>query len=72
MGITGIVIDSLQVRPGDLFIAPSGGSADDHHYIADAIARGAAAVVGGSYGHDAGVDVALTGPRLEQVVFPAG
>jgi UDP-N-acetylmuramoyl-L-alanyl-D-glutamate--2,6-diaminopimelate ligase len=44
--IAGLVLDSRRVQPGDLFIAVSGGSADGHHYIPDAITRGAAAIVG--------------------------
>ena len=44
--ITGIAIDNRKVQPGDLFVAMKGGSADGHDFIADAIARGAAAVVG--------------------------
>lgn len=44
--ITGIAIDNRKVQPGDLFVAMRGGSADGHDFIADAITRGAAAVVG--------------------------
>jgi len=44
--ITGIAIDNRKVQPGDLFVAMQGGSADGHDFIADAIQRGAAAVVG--------------------------
>jgi UDP-N-acetylmuramoyl-L-alanyl-D-glutamate--2,6-diaminopimelate ligase len=44
--IKGLVFDSRRVQPGDLFVAMSGGSVDGHHYISDAITRGAAAIVG--------------------------
>ncbi len=44
--ITGIAIDSRRVEPGNLFIARRGGSLDGHRFIPDALARGAAAVVG--------------------------
>lgn len=44
--ITGIAIDSRKVEPGTLFIARRGGSVDGHRFIPDALARGAAAVVG--------------------------
>lgn len=44
--ITGIALDSRQVRPGNLFVALSGDNTDGHAYIAEAVRRGAAAVVG--------------------------
>ncbi|QRI65482.1 UDP-N-acetylmuramoyl-L-alanyl-D-glutamate--2,6-diaminopimelate ligase [Shinella sp. PSBB067] len=43
--IGGITSDSRKVRPGDLFVALSGSKADGSAFIADAVARGAAAVV---------------------------
>lgn len=46
LSITGITIDNRKVQPGDLFVAMKGNSADGHDFITDAIARGAAAVVG--------------------------
>lgn len=42
---TGVADDSRQVRPGDLFLAYPGGLADGRRYIADALARGALAVL---------------------------
>ena len=44
--ITGISIDSRAVKPGHLFVAMKGGSADGHDYIPKAIDKGAIAVVG--------------------------
>jgi UDP-N-acetylmuramoyl-L-alanyl-D-glutamate--2,6-diaminopimelate ligase len=44
--IAGVVADSRQVHPGDLFVALSGGTADGHDFIPAAIRQGAAAVVG--------------------------
>ena len=44
--IGGIAIDSRAVKPGDLFVALRGGSADGHDYIRQAMNNGAAAVVG--------------------------
>jgi UDP-N-acetylmuramoyl-L-alanyl-D-glutamate--2,6-diaminopimelate ligase len=44
--ISGIVSDSRQVEPGQLFVALSGESVDGHVFISDAIQRGAVAVVG--------------------------
>lgn len=44
--IGGIQIDSRKVKPGDLFIAMTGGSADGHQYIPAAVQNGAVAVVG--------------------------
>ncbi len=39
-----LTLDSRKVRPGDLFLAVPGGQQDGRLHIADAIARGAAAV----------------------------
>ena len=44
--ITGIKLDSRHIEPGNIFVALKGGSVDGHKYIPDAIARGAAAIVG--------------------------
>lgn len=43
--VSGIASDSRTVRPGDLFVALSGTKADGSAFIADAVARGACAVV---------------------------
>ncbi|PTM92059.1 UDP-N-acetylmuramoyl-L-alanyl-D-glutamate--2,6-diaminopimelate ligase [Mycoplana dimorpha] len=45
--IGGISADSRKVKPGDLFVALPGSKADGAAYVADAVARGAAAVVVG-------------------------
>ena len=43
--ITGVDIDSRQVRPGHLFVAMRGTQVDGHTFIAKAVANGAAAVL---------------------------
>jgi UDP-N-acetylmuramoyl-L-alanyl-D-glutamate--2,6-diaminopimelate ligase len=43
--VTGVSVDSREVRPGDLFVAVSGAKADGSRFIADAIAAGAVAVI---------------------------
>ena len=43
--ITGVQYDSRRVLPGDVFVAMQGGSVDGNRYIADALKRGAAAIV---------------------------
>ena len=43
--VTGVVEDSRRVKPGDLFVARSGGATDGRQYISDAVSRGAAAVL---------------------------
>ncbi|MBX6771600.1 MAG: UDP-N-acetylmuramoyl-L-alanyl-D-glutamate--2,6-diaminopimelate ligase [Chloroflexi bacterium] len=43
--VTGIADDSRIVRPGEVFVACTGHTTDGRHFIADAIARGAAAIV---------------------------
>jgi UDP-N-acetylmuramoyl-tripeptide--D-alanyl-D-alanine ligase len=42
---TGVVIDSRQARPGDLFVALPGQQHDGHDFITDAVARGARGVI---------------------------
>lgn len=44
--VQAITSDSRQVRPGTLFVAIRGATVDGHHFIAEAVARGAVAVVG--------------------------
>jgi UDP-N-acetylmuramoyl-L-alanyl-D-glutamate--2,6-diaminopimelate ligase len=43
--VSGIASDSRKVKPGDLFVALPGSKADGSAFIADAVSRGAAAVV---------------------------
>jgi len=42
--VTGIAYDSRRVNPGDLFVAVQGIHVDGHHYLSEAIAKGAVAV----------------------------
>ena len=44
--VSGIVADSRDVRPGNLFVAVRGVSLDGHVFVAESIARGAVAAVG--------------------------
>lgn len=46
VAITGLTADSRQVRPGDLFAALGGTRADGRRFVPDALARGAAALLG--------------------------
>ncbi len=43
--VTRVTCDSRACQPGDLFVAIAGGQHDGHDYIAEAVARGAVAVV---------------------------
>lgn len=43
--MSGVTADSRQVRPGWIFVAVKGGDADGHHFVEDAVRRGAAGVV---------------------------
>ena len=42
---TGLGVDSREVRPGSLYLAVRGSQTDGHRFVADAVRRGAAAVV---------------------------
>jgi UDP-N-acetylmuramoyl-L-alanyl-D-glutamate--2,6-diaminopimelate ligase len=44
--VTGIVLDSRQVKAGNIFVALEGGRSDGHLFIPEAIEGGAAAVIG--------------------------
>ncbi len=44
--VTGLVSDSRQVQPGNLFVAMTGETSDGHEYIPAALDRGAVAVAG--------------------------
>jgi UDP-N-acetylmuramoyl-L-alanyl-D-glutamate--2,6-diaminopimelate ligase len=43
--VRGLVYDSRQVQPGDLFVAIRGYRVDGHRYLAEAVSRGAIAAV---------------------------
>ncbi len=45
VAVTGISCDSRSVQPGDLFVAVRGTSVDGNSYVADALAKGASAVI---------------------------
>ena len=55
----GVCADSRLVQAGDLFVAMPGHRVDGRQFAADAVARGAAAVV-----HEAGADLVLPVPAL--------
>ena len=59
---TSLCADSRAVAPGDVFVAFPGARADGRRFIADAVARGAAAVLWERQGH--AFDVALKVPNL--------
>jgi UDP-N-acetylmuramoyl-tripeptide--D-alanyl-D-alanine ligase len=59
---TTVHTDSREVKPGGLFFALRGATTDGHRFLADAIARGAAAVVVEQAPEDAG--------RVEVLVVP--
>ncbi|MEP6899666.1 MAG: UDP-N-acetylmuramoyl-tripeptide--D-alanyl-D-alanine ligase, partial [Rhodanobacter sp.] len=43
--VTGVAIDTRQLKPGDLFVAVKGERVDGHDYLADAMTRGAVAAL---------------------------
>ena len=56
-----LTLDSRKVRPGDLFLAVPGGQLDGRLHIADAVARGAAAV---AYEAEGAPDISADGAEL--------
>ena len=67
LAVTGLSSDSRQVQPGNLFFALAGSKADGGAYAADAVRRGAVAVVSGSGRDFSGLAVpvlAVEDPRL--------
>ena len=71
--VSGITSDSRKVKPGDLFVALTGTKADGSAFIADAVARGAAAVVvSEGVAVEASVPViAVAEPRRQCLADPA-
>ncbi|PSR20041.1 MAG: UDP-N-acetylmuramoyl-L-alanyl-D-glutamate--2,6-diaminopimelate ligase [Sulfobacillus acidophilus] len=53
--VIGVAIDSRRVKPGYVFVAIPGATSDGHSFIADAISRGAVAIVGERPGLKLGV-----------------
>jgi UDP-N-acetylmuramoyl-L-alanyl-D-glutamate--2,6-diaminopimelate ligase len=45
VAVGGVTYDSRQVKPGDVFVAVPGLKADGHEFVADAVSRGAAAII---------------------------
>jgi len=45
LDVSGVSADSRKIRPGDVFVAVSGAKADGSHFIPDAVAAGAVAIV---------------------------
>ncbi|MGH9379400.1 MAG: UDP-N-acetylmuramoyl-L-alanyl-D-glutamate--2,6-diaminopimelate ligase [Thermoanaerobaculia bacterium] len=69
--LAGVTHDSRRVRPGDLFVAMVGAHADGRRYAAQAVERGAAAVMGeGPAPHDLAVpwlEAAAPRPLLGEI-----
>ena len=45
LNVTGIAFNSLEVKPGNIFVCITGFKTDGHKYAADAVARGAVAII---------------------------
>jgi UDP-N-acetylmuramoyl-L-alanyl-D-glutamate--2,6-diaminopimelate ligase len=56
--VAGVTMDSRAVKPGDVFVAYAGAKADGARFAADAVARGAVAVIG-SGARPPGLDAAI-------------
>jgi UDP-N-acetylmuramoyl-tripeptide--D-alanyl-D-alanine ligase len=57
--VSGVVIDSRRVTPGDLFVALPGERVDGHDFVAGALAKGAAAALVESKPSDVAADAPL-------------
>ena len=57
--VSGVATDSRLVRPGDVFVALAGGRTDGRLHVAEALARGAVAVVADGPGGPTGADAAV-------------
>ncbi len=66
--VTGLTTDSRRTRPGDLFVAVAGETAHGAAFAADALARGAVAVVGAPGAPLPGGVPALVHPRPEVIL----
>ncbi len=62
-----ITCDSRQVTSGDLFVAVRGGAADGHDFIGQALAKGAAGILGESWPNEM---AATNGERPNVVLVP--
>jgi UDP-N-acetylmuramoyl-L-alanyl-D-glutamate--2,6-diaminopimelate ligase len=60
--ITGVSTDSRLVRPGNLFVAVAGTAANGHHFMGNALARGAVALAGQTPPPRAGEQAYITIP----------
>ena len=66
VAVTRLTADSRRVRPGDLFVAFPGAQADGRDFIAQAVAKGAAAVIAEA-GSAVGAGTAATAPGFPVV-----
>ncbi len=67
-----VCADSRRVQPGDIFLAYPGRVSDGRHYIADVIARGAAAVVWEREGFDWSPQFDIPNIPVDQLRWLAG
>jgi UDP-N-acetylmuramoyl-L-alanyl-D-glutamate--2,6-diaminopimelate ligase len=67
--VTGVEYDSRRVQPGSLFVAFRGGTTDGNHYLPQAVAQGAKAIVTDSA---AGFSAAIAFPALAVIEVAQG
>jgi UDP-N-acetylmuramoyl-L-alanyl-D-glutamate--2,6-diaminopimelate ligase len=67
--VSGVEYDSRRVRPGSLFVAFRGGTTDGNHYLPQAVAQGASAIVTDSA---SGFSAATAYPDLAVTEVPQG
>jgi UDP-N-acetylmuramoyl-L-alanyl-D-glutamate--2,6-diaminopimelate ligase len=70
LNITSVQYDSRKIEPGDLFVALRGGYADGHHYLQDALRRGATAALVEDESNAAGYHAVAVTTNTRQSLSP--
>lgn len=72
VAISGLAMDSRQVKPGDLFLAFPGGQHDGREFVGEAVQRNAAAIVYELFSNGREIDVGIPSVGLENLASKVG